>query len=60
MFSSMFFAWIAECNASWDGAVAEAPNHTPALAKKLLAKERRCHKTATQERALANEANEQC
>ncbi len=29
------------------------------LAKKLLAKERRCHKTTTRDKALANEANEQ-
>jgi hypothetical protein len=59
MSSSKFFAWVAECNASWDGAVAEAPNHTPGLAKKLLAEERRCHETAAQEKVLANEANEQ-
>jgi hypothetical protein len=35
--SSEFFAWVAECNASWDGAVAEAPNHTPALAERASA-----------------------
>jgi hypothetical protein len=58
-FSSEFFAWIAECNASQDGVVAEAPNHTPALAEKLLAKERRHYKTAMQERALADKANKQ-
>jgi hypothetical protein len=57
--SSEFFAWVAECDASWDSAVAEAPNCTPALAKKLLAKERCHHETATQERALADKANEQ-
>ena len=57
--SSEFFAWVVEFDASRDGAVAEAPNRTPVLAKKSLAKERRCHKTATQERALANEANKQ-
>ncbi len=57
--SSEFFAWVAECNASQDGAVAEAPNRTPVLAKKVLAEEQRCHETATQEKALANEANEQ-
>jgi hypothetical protein len=57
-FSSKFFAWVAECDASWDGAVAEAPNRTPALAKKSLAEERRHHETATQEKALADEANE--
>jgi hypothetical protein len=39
MSSSEFFAWVAECNASRDGAVAEAPNRTPALAEKLLAEE---------------------
>jgi hypothetical protein len=55
--SSEFFAWVAECDASPDGAVAEAPNRTPALAKKLLAEEQRHHKTATQERALADKAN---
>ncbi len=37
--SSKFFAWVAECNASWDGAVAEAPNRTSVLAKKALAGE---------------------
>jgi hypothetical protein len=58
--SSKFFAWVAECNASRDGAVAEVPNRTPALAKKALAEERCCHETATQEKALANEANERC
>ena len=56
--SSEFFAWVAECNASQDGAVAEAPNRTPALAEKLLTKEQCCHETATQERALADKANE--
>ncbi len=56
--SSEFFAWVAECDASRDGAVAEAPNCTLALAEKLLAEEQRHHKTATQERALADEANE--
>jgi hypothetical protein len=56
--SSEFFAWVAECDASWDGAVAEAPNRTPALAEKALAKERRCHKMAAQEKALAEEADE--
>ncbi len=56
--SSEFFAWVAECDASWDGAVAEAPNRTPALAKKALAKEQHCHKTATQEKAFADKANE--
>ncbi len=59
MFSSEFFAWVVECDASRDGAVAEAPNRTPALAEKALAEERRCHETATQEKALANEANKQ-
>ncbi len=57
--SSEFFAWVVECNASRDGAVVEGPNRTPALAEKALAKERRCHETATQEKALAGEANEQ-
>jgi hypothetical protein len=56
--SSKFFAWVVECDASWDGAVAETPNRTPALAKKSLTEEQRCHETATQERALANKANE--
>ncbi len=56
--SSEFFAWVAECDASRDSAVAEAPNCTPSLAKKLLAEERRHHETATQERALADKANE--
>jgi hypothetical protein len=56
--SSEFFAWVAECDASRDGAVAEAPNRTPALAEKSLAKEQRHHEMATQERALADEANE--
>ncbi len=56
--SSEFFAWEAECDASWDGAVAEAPNRTPALAEKALTEEQRRHKTATQEKALADEANE--
>jgi hypothetical protein len=32
--SNEFFAWVAECNASWDGAVVEAPNRTPALAER--------------------------
>jgi hypothetical protein len=59
-FSSEFFAWVAECDASQDGAVAEAPNRTPALAEKLLDKERCHHKTAMQENALADKANEQC
>ncbi len=59
MSSSEFFAWVAECDASWDGAVAEAPNRTPALAEKSLAEERRRHETATQERVLADEANKQ-
>ncbi len=58
--SSEFFAWVAECDASGDGAVAEAPNRTPALAEKALAEERRCHETATQEKLLADEANEWC
>jgi hypothetical protein len=40
--------------------VAEAPNRTPALAKKALAEEQRRHKTATQFKALADEANQQC
>ncbi len=56
--SSEFFAWVAECNASRDGAVAEAPNCTLALAEKSLAEKQRRHKMATQERALADEANE--
>ncbi len=56
--SSKFFAWLAECDASPDGAVAEAPNRTPALAEKALAEERRRHEMATQEKALADEANE--
>ncbi len=55
--SSEFFAWVAECDASQDGTVAEAPNRTPVLAEKSLAKERRHHETATQERALADKAN---
>ncbi len=50
---------MAECDASRDGAVAEAPNRTPALAKKSLAKERRHHEMATQKKALAYEANKQ-
>jgi hypothetical protein len=58
--SSEFFAWVVECDASWNGAVAEAPNRTPALAEKSLAEEQRHHETATQERALADKANEQC
>jgi hypothetical protein len=58
--SSEFFAWVAECNASRDGAVSKAPNRTHALAEKLLAEERRHHKTATQEKVLADEANERC
>ncbi len=58
--SSKFFAWLLECNASWDGAVAEAPNRTPALAKKALAKVQCHHEMATQEKALADEANKQC
>jgi hypothetical protein len=58
--SSEFFAWVAECNASWDGAVAEAPNRTPALAEKLLTEEQCRHETATQERGLADKANERC
>jgi hypothetical protein len=56
--SSKFFAWVAECDASWHGAVAEAPNHTPALAEKSLAVEQHHHKMATQERVLADKANE--
>jgi hypothetical protein len=56
--SSKCFAWVVECNASQDGTVAEEPNCTPALAKKALAKEGRCHEMATQEKALADEANE--
>jgi hypothetical protein len=56
--SSEFFAWVAECNASRDGAVVEAPNRTLALAKKMLAEKWRRHKTATQEKALANKTNE--
>jgi hypothetical protein len=60
MSSRKLFAWVAECDASWDGAVAEAPKRTPALAEKSLAKERHCHKMATQERALADKANKQC
>jgi hypothetical protein len=59
MSSSKFFAWVAECNASRDGAVVEAPNRTLALAEKALAKEQHCHKAATQEKALANKAHEQ-
>jgi hypothetical protein len=59
MSSSEFFAWVVECDASWDGAVAEAPNRTSALAEKSLAEEQRHHKTAMQEKALADEANEQ-
>jgi hypothetical protein len=55
--SSEFFAWIAECDASWDGTVAEAPNRTLALAEKALAKERHCHETAAQEKVLADKAN---
>jgi hypothetical protein len=39
MSSSEFFAWVVECDASRDGAVAEVPNRTPALAEKLLAEE---------------------
>jgi hypothetical protein len=57
-FSSKFFALVAECDASWDGAVAEAPNRTPVLAEKALAEEQRCHKTAMQEKAWADEAKE--
>jgi hypothetical protein len=57
--SSKFFAWVVECNASRDGAVAEAPNRSPALAEKALAEEQHCHETATQEKALADKANEQ-
>jgi hypothetical protein len=34
--------------------------HAPALAKKALVEERRCHETAGQEKALAEEANERC
>ncbi len=56
--SSEFFAWVAECDASWDGAVAEASNRTPALAEKSLAKEQRHHETTTQDKALADKANE--
>ncbi len=37
--SSEFFTWVAECDASWDGAVAGVPNRTPALAKMALAEE---------------------
>jgi hypothetical protein len=58
--SSEFFAWVAECNASRDCAVAEAPNCTPVLSEKSLAEEQGHHETATQEKALADEANEQC
>jgi hypothetical protein len=35
--SNKFFAWVAECGASWDGAVAEAPNRTPGLAERASA-----------------------
>ncbi len=35
--SNELFAWVAECNASRDGAVAEAPNCTPALAERASA-----------------------
>jgi hypothetical protein len=56
--SSEFFAWVAECDASRDGAVAEAPYRTPALAEKALAEEQRRHKTAAREKALADEAKE--
>jgi hypothetical protein len=38
----------------------EAPNRTPALAEKSLPEEQCHHETAMQERALADEANEQC
>ncbi len=31
--SNKFFAWVADCDMSRDGAVAEAPNCTPALAE---------------------------
>jgi hypothetical protein len=55
--TSEFFAWVAECNASWDGAVAEAPNRTLPLAKKSLTEERHRHETAAQEKALADKAN---
>jgi hypothetical protein len=39
--SNKFFAWVAECDASRDGAVAEAPNRTPALAERASANTRR-------------------
>jgi hypothetical protein len=35
--SNEFFAWVADCDASWDGTVAEAPNRTPALAERAFA-----------------------
>jgi hypothetical protein len=35
--SNKFFAWVAECDAFWDGAVAEALNRTPALAERVSA-----------------------
>jgi hypothetical protein len=37
MSSNEFFAWVAECDASWDGAVAEVPNRTLALAERVSA-----------------------
>ncbi len=58
--SSKFFAWVAECDASRDSAVVEAPNRTPVLAEKALAEEQHCHETATQDKALADNANKQC
>jgi hypothetical protein len=35
--SNKFFAWVAECDASRDGAVAETSNRTPALAERASA-----------------------
>jgi hypothetical protein len=40
MSSNEFFAWVAECDASRDGAVAEAPNRTPALAERASANDK--------------------